>query len=168
MSLSAQQSGGQAAQTPSPQPVFRATANFVTLDVVVTAKNDRPVTDLRQDEFRVTERGIAQTVTDFSFVFIPASCRPIGLKGERMPAADVVGNTLSANASRALAIVVDDTSLPPGVEGSLRGLLEGLAPDDQVAFTYVRRSDLGHDFTNDRDRLVESPIVRMNGLPDAT
>lgn len=147
-------------QVASPQPVFRAVANYVSLDVVVTDSNDRVVTDLRQDEFRIVEGGRPQVISDFTFVSIPASHRPIDLGAPRSPAADVLGNALSANASRALAIVVDDTILRPDsivpIKRTLKGLLEGLAPDDQVAFTYVRRSDLGHDFTNDRDRLAEA------------
>jgi len=132
----------------------------VALDVVVTDGRDRPVTDVRRDEFVVTEKGRLQKVEDFLFVSIPASYTAIDLDAPPPPTSDVVANTVTPNASRALAIVVDDSNLPPQgiatIKGALRAMLEVLAPDDQVGFTYVSRSDLGRDFTSDHAQLVSS------------
>jgi VWFA-related protein len=45
--------------------VFQANARIVVLDVVVTGKNHRPLTDLRQQDFVVSEDGTPQTVKNF-------------------------------------------------------------------------------------------------------
>lgn len=157
---------GIAAQQPR-TPVFTAGTTYVSLDVVVTDRDGRPVRDLRREEFVVVERGRPQTIEDFEFVSIPVSRTTIDLDVDPPPASDVAVNTLSRTASRALAIVVDDTRLSPTeivpIRRTLRALLESLAPEDQVALTYVGRSDLARDFTSDHGQLIHS----VNSLSDA-
>jgi VWFA-related protein len=152
---------------PDQRPVFRGSTTYVSLDVVVTDGNDRPVTDLRREEFRIVERGRPQKIADFELVSVPPHHRPVDLDAPPPAAADVAANTLTAESSRALAIVVDDTRLQPQdivpIKRTLRRVLESFAPGDQAAFTFVRRSDLGHDFTGDRHRLMRS----VNSLRDA-
>lgn len=58
------------AQTPAPdssnpQTVFRSTARAVLVDVVVTDKNNQPVTGLPQGNFQILEDGKPQTVASF-------------------------------------------------------------------------------------------------------
>ena len=48
--------------------VVRITSNLVQLDVVVTDKDGRPMTDLRADEFRLFEEGREREITHFSYV----------------------------------------------------------------------------------------------------
>ena len=59
------------ASTTPPQeparPTFRAGVNFVRVDVFPT-RDDRIVSDLRQDEFEVLEDGVRQTVESFQFI----------------------------------------------------------------------------------------------------
>lgn len=154
-----------------PQPTFRATTTYVALDVLVTDRADRPITGLTRADFRITERGKAQEIADFEYVSIPVEHRPIDLAAPVAPASDIASNSASAAQSRAIAIVVDDTVLSPDnivwIKRTLSAMLATFTPDDQVAFTYVRRSDLGQDFTNDAARHARS-AARLGdaiGLP---
>ena len=47
----------RAQQQPQQVPVFRSAVTLVPLDVRVTDKNGKPVTDLRQDEFTIVDDG---------------------------------------------------------------------------------------------------------------
>jgi len=61
------------AQRPQPPP---ATADLVELDVVALDRDDRPITDLRQDEFRIKEEGRAVELKTFASVTALGSTRP--------------------------------------------------------------------------------------------
>ena len=55
-------------QTPPPsngKPAFQANARIVVLDVVVTGKNQRPLTGLHKQDFVLSEDGHPQTITYF-------------------------------------------------------------------------------------------------------
>lgn len=56
------------AEPQAPRPVFRTDINFVRVDVIVTDKQGRPVTDLTQADFEVTEDGKPQAVETFKLV----------------------------------------------------------------------------------------------------
>lgn len=153
------------------QPVFRTSTDHVALDVVVTDSQDRPVTDLTKDDFVVRERGVRQQIADFSLVSIIAGTRRVDLDATPAPPVDVATNAVSRVQSRAIAIVVDDTILSTAdivpIKRTLAALLSAVSPDDQVALTYIRQSDLGQDFTNDSGKLVLA-ANRLNaamGLP---
>lgn len=107
-------------------------------------------------DFRIVERGRAQEIADFEYVSIPVASPTIDLTAPVPPASDIATNTASARESRAIAIVVDDTVLSTDdiiwIKRVLAAMLATFTPDDHVALTYVRRSDLGQDFTNDAAR----------------
>jgi VWFA-related protein len=102
------------------------------------------------------------------------------------PPADVVTNTPPPRMSRLFVVIVDDlhiikqTIVP--LKRLLTDFLRALTPDDQVALTFVGRSDLSQDFTNDIgallravDNVTESigfgwgavPALRLDYLGDA-
>ena len=54
------------------QPIFRSGVQYVAVDVVVTDKNDKPLADLRKEDFEIVEGGKAQKVADFQFISVPA------------------------------------------------------------------------------------------------
>ena len=64
-----------AATSSAQQPVFRAGTDYVRVDVVVTDKNDRPITDLKKEDFEIVEHDRAQTIEDFEFVSVPMTAR---------------------------------------------------------------------------------------------
>src|SRR5262245_43938298 len=62
-----------AGQQPAPDqgqrpPIFRAGANLVRVDVIVTDHRGEPVTDLTRDEFEVSEDGVSQQIQSFELV----------------------------------------------------------------------------------------------------
>jgi VWFA-related protein len=84
MALAVRAQNAPAAQTPAPAapapaqetpatPTFRADINFVRVDVIVTDKQGKPVHDLRQEDFEVTEDGKPQAIQTFKLVNIGES-----------------------------------------------------------------------------------------------
>lgn len=155
-------------------PVFRSRTQVVALDVVVTDGDDKPVGGLTKDDFLITENGRPQRILEFSEIEVPAAERTVNLDAPPPPS-DVASNTRSASSSRAIVIVIDDQGIDPAVliadslvplRRTLTELLRQLTPDDQVAVTYMSRSDLSRDFTNDLGPLIDAINGRKAvGLP---
>src|SRR5262249_23674630 len=76
------------------------------------------------------------------------------------PPSDVATNGGASQDSRAIVLAIDNTALRPQdlipVKRALAEFLTKLSPDDQIALTYIGRSDLSHDFTNDIGELMAS------------
>ena len=70
-------------------PVFRAGANFVRVDVYPTA-DGKPVMDLKQEDFEVSEDGVPQKVETFEHVVIQA---PTALERARAPEPNTVAQS---------------------------------------------------------------------------
>ncbi len=168
---------GLAARQQAP-PVFHTSTQFVAVDVVVTGKDDAPVTDLTKDDFEITENGAPQKISDFAFVSVPLNDRIVDADAPALPPADVASNATSERTSRAIVVVVDDTALteavtkqdPPSAElfvelkKILASFLSSLTTDDQVAIVWQSRSDLSQDFTNDIPRLIASVNSRRTAM----
>jgi hypothetical protein len=58
---------------PQPLPTFRSGVQLVTVPVIVTDKNNNPVTDLTRDDFVITADGRPQAIARFELVSIPAN-----------------------------------------------------------------------------------------------
>lgn len=165
---------GMATTLAAQQPIFRSTTQHVAIDAVVTDRNDRVITDLTKDDFEIRENGRLQTISDFAFVSIPLANRAIDLDAPPAPPSDVGANASSLRSSRAIAVLVDDSSLSavlvclecPDVLVSLKQaltrFLQTLTADDQVAIVWLGRSDLSQDFTNDIPRLIAA-VNNMRG-----
>ena len=155
------------AQQPQ-QPTFRAATHYVAVDVVVTDRDDKPVTDLTKDDFEIIENGRRQVIADFAFVHVPLAKRDIDIEAPPLPPSDVASNGDTPRASRAIVVFVDDPSLSSvmfcetcpdvlvALKNALIRFLQSLSPDDQVAIVWQSRSDLSRDFTNDIPRLIEA------------
>ena len=102
--------------TPTPKPtpvdddVVKISTNLIQIDVTVTDKKGKVVTDLKPDEIEIYENGQKQKITNFSFV---SSIR------ERVEKpAEVDKNAIQVpptqvrpeNVRRTIALVVDDLS----------------------------------------------------------
>src|SRR5579862_6714131 len=146
------------------QPVFRTGVDHVSLDVVVTDKQNRPVVGLTQADFTVREADRIQTIEDFRYVSIPAQPAPIDFAAPRLPERDVATNPRTSDTSRAIVIVIDENMIPAHMivptKRVLSRLLQGLAPNDEAAVIYVGHSNLSQDFTNDVGRLADA-VNRM-------
>lgn len=134
-------------------PVFRAGAQYVPVDVVVTGSNDEPILDLKADEFQIYDNGRLQTITDFRFVSIPVAARDLTAATGALIGRDVVTNVRRSPDSRLFVLLVDDLhtleSEVIAVKKVMSDFIAAVSPDDEVAVVFVGRSDLSVNFTND-------------------
>ncbi len=138
-------------------PVFRAGIQYVSVDVVVTDSNDKPITDLQAFDFEILDRGKPQRIVDFRLVTIP-----VGTPGSAVVTrtSDVASNATPSPDSRLFVIMIDDLHTLEyeliQVKQIATEFIQSLAPTDEVALVFVGRSDLGINFTNDRARLLQA------------
>jgi len=152
---------------PAAQVVFRSSIQYVAVDVIVTDKDDKPIEDLRQDEFEIVEGGKTQAIKDFQFVSIPAVSRDIAVNVARQPEPDVATNVAPSPTSRLFAIVIDDLHLIEQdtlrLKRVLTELVNMLSPDDEVAMVFVSHSNLGINFTRNTSVIM----ARINNIKEA-
>lgn len=172
------------AQNPSqsaPDTVIRINVNLVQVDAVVHDEKDKPVTDLKAQDFEILQDGKAQTITNFSFITIPSE--PGAAAVAKTPASAVPGTGGKAapappptrlrpdQVRRTVALVVDDLGLSfeniARVRSSLKKFVDTqMQPGDLVA---VIRTGAGmgalQQFTSDK-RLLYAAIdkVKYNAL----
>src|SRR5688500_1249956 len=92
--------------------VVKITTALIRLDVTVTDKDGRTVTDLRPDEFEVFENGQKQKITSFSFVSNTAAVtETITGRSSKTIALPPSASATSARTRRSIALVVDDLNL---------------------------------------------------------
>jgi VWFA-related protein len=175
------------AQPPAPQAlqssqdhVIRITVNLVQVDAVVVDSKDRPVTNLKKEDFVILQDGKSQAITNFSFVTTkPEGVRttsaptrqapaPKGMPAPPPPPSRAISPT---KAGRTVALVVDDLGLSfesiSRIRGSLKKFVDqDMQPGDLVA---VIRTGAGmgalQQFTNDK-RILYAAIdkVKYNSL----
>jgi VWFA-related protein len=160
--------------------VVRVTTNLVQIDVVVTDKSGRQITDLGPEDFEVSEEGKRVPITNFSYVNAAAAAAesappaaPPGQSGAQQRAA---GGPVAPAAlrrdqvRRTVALVVDDLGLSFESMGYVRDALrkfvdEQMQPTDMVA---VFRTSAGvgalQQFTSDK-RLLHAAIERVRWYP---
>ncbi|HEY0003933.1 MAG TPA: VWA domain-containing protein [Pyrinomonadaceae bacterium] len=181
------------AQTPAPQPspatappeqqrqdqsdddeVVRITTNLVQVDAVVTDKKGQPVTDLRPEDFEITEDGRPQKITNFSYAQLdPAVARS---PAAAAPSAAANGAPLPPTrlrpeqVRRTIALVVDDLGLSFESTHFVRQALkkfvdQQMQPGDLVAIIRTA-GGMGalQQFTSDRRQLYAA-IERVRWYP---
>ena len=101
----------QTDQTPPPgAPTFRTDINFVRVDIIVSDKQGNPVSDLKQQDFEISEDGKPQTIQTFKLVNVQdASTRSAPLEPQR-EIRSVVDEQMEAAKEdvRLFAIFLDD------------------------------------------------------------
>jgi VWFA-related protein len=121
-------------QATEPNPSFPGQADVVTVDVVVTDGSGSPVTDLRREDFSVSEDGVAREIIAFEAVD-----RPVAASGE--PALELRRSTNHPDPRHRAAgfvVVFDGLHLDPAeavrARKAVAGFLEtGVAAGDRVA-----------------------------------
>jgi VWFA-related protein len=144
------------------EDTVRITTNLVQIDAVVT-KDNKPVTDLKTGDFEILEDGIAQPITNFSFIMIPP-------KAFVAAAPNVVSNGKDRVVSppppvradephRTIALVVDDLGISFESMSDIRKQLrkfvnEELQANDLVAIIRTG-GEVGalQQFTNNKEML---------------
>jgi VWFA-related protein len=139
-------------------PLFKGAVELVRLDVVVNDDRGKPIPDLAAVDFQVAEDGRQQAIATFQHVVAPAASlhEPKADLGE----SDVVTNVPRSQDGRAFVMVVDDMHLMETdlfkVKRVLTDFINGLAPSDEAAVVFTSRSDLGQNFTSNREALLKS------------
>jgi VWFA-related protein len=141
------------AQQPG-QPVFRAGVELVTIDVVATGRDGRPIHDLKAADFELLEDGKRQEIR--AFQFINFSMAP----ADAPPPPGVVTNDVEPGGI--FALVLDEigyyvTEVQDVRRAAERFLGRALQPHDHVA---VVRSGVNAGFflTTDRTQALESAL----------
>jgi VWFA-related protein len=167
---------GAAGDAPSQQPVFTATANYVSRDVTVVDSQGRFVSDLDRRDFRVFEDGVEQKIEWFAKMAGgrvladegPARLRPEGVILPAGRRADVVG--------RVFVIFVDDMHVQPLDTPATRRLLERMRDtlikdDDLIAIVSTGYSsiavDLGYDYGHGRLTRAIGKVMGSGQTPQA-
>ncbi len=157
-------------------PIIRVTVNLVQVDAVVTDSKGRQVTDLKAEDFEITEDGRPQKITNFSYIRLappsqPATAPPTApLPRGAVAPPPAPAATKREEVRRTIVLVVDDLGLSFESMGEVRHDLkhfveQQLQPGDLVAI--VRTSGgMGalDQFTIDR-RLLLAAVERLRWYP---
>ncbi len=161
----------QQQQPPKQQgDVVRTTTNLVNIDVIVTDKSGKQVTDLKQEDFEVSEDGKKQQVTHFSY--LSAGGAPVTQAEEAAKTEPVQPAPLKREqVRRTVALVIDDLGLSFESFDFARKALakfvdEQMQPNDMVA---ILRTSTGvgvlQQFTSDKRQLHAAiGLLRWNPL----
>jgi VWFA-related protein len=179
------------AQTPDEasvgaMPKFSSTTNLVIVDVTVKDKSGKPIDNLKQRDFTVTEDGKPQKVAVFEFQKLTDMPEPPQLvsladqiKLPEAPKTTITAETpgqVQYHNKRLLVLFFDFSSM--GIPEQLRAqeaatdyLNTKITKDDIVAIMlYASRINVLTDFTSDRDQLAGIikglPIGEMSEMAD--
>ena len=157
-----------AAQAPRPTPtpddnqVVKISTNLIQIDVSVTDKNGKPVTDLRQDEIEISENGRLQKISHFSFVpgAKPVAKTSPGDKTDKSTVNLPSPALRQEQVRRTIALVVDDLNLSFGsmvwVREALKDFVEKQMQDGDLVAIIRTGAGVGalQQFTADRRQLL--------------
>ncbi|MFL6256908.1 MAG: VWA domain-containing protein [Pyrinomonadaceae bacterium] len=169
--LAQQPSSPSPPQAVDDEEVVRITSNLVQVDAVVTDKDGRHVTDLRPEEFEISEDGKRQEIGNFSYVNLESrpSARPdVSEAGHAEKGGPPVPSARlkAGQTQRTVALVVDDLSLSVEsthyVRRALKKYLDEQLQADDLSAVIRTSSGVGvlQQFTTDR-RLLEAAVERL-------
>ncbi len=157
-------------QAPSQQNpgsfVLRTQTNVVLVDVRVWDKNGRPVTDMKQSDFKIFEDGTRQTISSFSYENIERLAMATATAEKGQPPTLDLGRlppnlppTRAIQDHRLIVLFFDLTSMPMddlmrAAKAATDFVHKRLTPADLVAVAlYSSTLRMVQNFTNDRDAL---------------
>jgi VWFA-related protein len=120
-------------------PTFRSRVTLVPIDVRVVDRAGRPVNDLRQEDFTVSENGVPQQIVHFSFT----SLRPLPAPGGPPGLRRALDSPLSPPTARTFLFVLGrGRQVGPGkdVRAAMDFIRTRLLPQDQVAILAYNRT----------------------------
>ena len=147
------QSGVQE-QRRTPPGTIRVRVRLIPVDVIVTDQRDRPVSDLKAEDFQIFENGRLQEIRHFSIERLTAAVPPPepapATRMRPIPAAELIPQQ-----SRTFLILMGrGRHQAPfrNVDYLIRFVRERLLPQDRVAvFAFNRASD----FTTDHEQIAK-------------
>ncbi len=172
------------AQNPTPTPtdddgVVQISTTLIQIDVGVTDKDGKQITDLKAEDFEILENGEKQEITNFSYVAVTKDVRneiqnQVTVNSKQVKIPPVPTNLRADQVRRTIVLVVDDIGMSIGSMASVRDALkkfvnEQMQEGDLVA---IIRTSAGisvfQQFTSDK-RVLRAAIekVKWNGLTGA-
>lgn len=145
--------GGQATPPPESTGVqFRSATNEVVLDMVVTDKKGRALTDLRKEEITLIDNGVKQEILGFRMV--DATADSAAKKTREPHLITLVFESMEADARRQAKVAGMELlkTLPP------EGIYVGVVGINQ-------QLSLLQPFTTDREKLKSAIEIATNGQP---
>jgi VWFA-related protein len=153
---------GQAA--PAQPPVFRGGVKLVRVDVSVTGRGDKPLSDLKPDEFELQEDGVTQRVETVQFVRLDGQPGVDNQNSLDIRSQDHAEAEAARDDVRVFVLFLDDYHIDrqPAITIPLRQMLTGfvskLQPTDLVAIVDPLTPLSAIRFTRSKDQLTE--IIR--------
>jgi VWFA-related protein len=162
--------------TPPPQqqpadsqqpPTIRRGINYVSVDVIVTDKDGKPVVDLTQNDFSVSEDGKPQTIDNFSIVKLDA-LQSVDSGPPKQIRDDIDEEREAARPDvRLFVILLDDYHVQRGNDLSVKKPLiefiqNQLGPADMLAIMYPLTPVTDLRFDRNRDAAI-SAIEHFEG-----
>ena len=137
---------------------LRVTTRLVQVDVVVQDKKGQPITDLKQEDFEVTDQGKPQKISVFA---IESNQKAIG-RAEPLPPNTFSNLPSRQGASQNLTVILFDT-LNTGVIDQVNAkrevlrFLRQIQPQDRVAiYGLGAQLRVVHDFTGSAEALARA------------
>jgi VWFA-related protein len=152
------------------EDVVKVKSNLVNIDVIVKDKKGKYISDLKPEDFTITEDGHAQKIEFFDAPTVKIeSHKP----GDTVTAAASTPEAAPATAATRnyIALVLDSqntdfTNLKPVREGMIKYIREQVSDTDAVAILSVSNSlQMLQSFTQDKAKLIES--LEKLGSPDS-
>src|ERR1041385_1434255 len=142
----------------SDDDVIKVTSNLVSLDVIVKDNKGKPVTDLKAEDFTVSENGVPQKIA-----FFDSTLTSLGVTGQSADTTASIEEKAQSPAGfprNIIALVLDGQStelanLKHVREGMLKYIRERITNNDSVAlFSISGGLQLLQPFTHDKAALV--------------
>jgi VWFA-related protein len=167
--------------TPTPRPVandedvVKISTNLIQVDVTVTDRSGKIVTDLKSEDFEIYENNEKQDITNFSFISIAPEALPAATPAQKNTAKNSILIPPSAplrpeQVRRTVALVVDDLTLSFQsvyyVRQALRKFVDGQMRDGDLVAVIRTGGGIGalQQFTSDRRQLYAA-IERIRWNP---
>lgn len=153
------QASKAAQQTPPPQtpqkPTFVTRIDSVSVDVIVTDKDGRPVLDLTRDDFEVQENKKPQTVESFKLIQIDDGQDPDPAKNRAIRSLDDQARETARDDVRVIVLFLDDYHTRLGnsmaVREKVARFVRDLNPRDLVAIMTPLLSTAAVTFSRNHD-----------------
>jgi VWFA-related protein len=160
--------GAARAQAQEQEDVVKVKSNLVNIDVIVKDKKGKYISDLKAEDFTITEDGQAQKIEFFDAPVVRTETRK---PGETAAAAPTGADTSTTPPRNYVALVLDSqttdfTNLKPVREGAIKYVREQVTDSDAVAILSVTNGlKMLQPFTQDKAKLIAS--IEQLGSPDA-
>jgi VWFA-related protein len=148
-SLHTQNQGRGQAQSPTSQQTIRVQVRLVPVDVIVTDAKDRPVTDLKAEDFQIFENGQLQEIRHFAVQSLTAAVVGSAPATTQQPQT----SDFAPQTARTFLIVMGRGRFDvfKTLESMIQFVRKDLLPQDRVAFLAFNRAT---DFSTDHERIA--------------